>query len=51
MDPKAPLPRIPNQNPTWRKAAALARDWDLKQLAERLEELASGKAIAKTVRR
>jgi exodeoxyribonuclease-3 len=40
MDAKAPVPRISNQKPTWRKAAALARDWDLKQLAERLEELA-----------
>jgi DNA polymerase-1 len=51
MDPKAPLTRVPNQDPTWRKAAALARDWNLKQLAERLEELASGKAISKTARR
>ena len=36
---KAPLTRISNQKPTWRKAAALAREWQLKQLAERLEDL------------
>jgi DNA polymerase-1 len=40
MDTKAPLPRIPDQTPTWNKAAALARDWELQQLAERLEKLA-----------
>ena len=41
MDRKAPVPRLPDQAPTWAKAAALARSWQLKQLAERLEELAS----------
>jgi len=41
MNAKAPLPRIPDQKPTWRKAAALAREWQLKQLAERLEDLES----------
>lgn len=40
MDRKAPLPRITAQQPTWHKAAALARDWGLNQLAGRLEELA-----------
>jgi exodeoxyribonuclease III len=40
MDAKAPLRRIDDQKPTWGKAAALARDWELNQLAERLEELA-----------
>ncbi len=40
MDRKAPLPRIPDQTPTWDKAAALARDWELQQLADRLEKLA-----------
>jgi exodeoxyribonuclease III len=40
MDSKAPLPRIADQQPTWRKAAALARRWQLKQLAGRLEVLA-----------
>jgi exodeoxyribonuclease-3 len=42
MDRKAPLPSLRNQKPTWEKAAALARDWDLKQLASRLEQLAAG---------
>ena len=41
MDRRAPLPRLANQTPTWRKAAALAREWELKQLASRLEELGS----------
>ena len=41
MNRKAPLPRLANQKPTWRKAAALAHEWDLKQLAERLEQLDS----------
>jgi exodeoxyribonuclease-3 len=40
MDRKAPLPRLPDRQPTWANAAALAREWQLKQLAARLEELA-----------
>jgi hypothetical protein len=39
MNRKAPLPKIPDQKPTWQKAAALARAWELKQLATRLDEL------------
>jgi DNA polymerase-1 len=41
MDRKAPLPRLAAQKPTWAKAAGLAREWELNQLAARLEELAS----------
>jgi exodeoxyribonuclease III len=41
MDRRAPLPRLPDQRPTWAKASALARKWQLKQLAARLEELAA----------
>jgi hypothetical protein len=41
MNRKAPLPRIGDQTPTWSKAAALARKWQLNQLAGRLEELAA----------
>lgn len=41
MDRRAPLPRLPDQTPTWTKAAALAHKWQLKQLAGRLEELAA----------
>ena len=37
MDAKAPLPKLTDQRPSWGKAAALARRWELKQLAERLE--------------
>jgi DNA polymerase-1 len=42
MNWKAPLPSLRNQRPTWRKAADLARKWELNQLAKRLEDLASG---------
>ena len=37
MDRAAPLPPLRGQKPTWSKAAALARDWQLNKLAERLE--------------
>ncbi|MGB7098519.1 MAG: 5'-3' exonuclease H3TH domain-containing protein [Xanthobacteraceae bacterium] len=40
MNRKAPLPRISDQKPTWKKAATLARAWELNQLAGRLDELA-----------
>jgi DNA polymerase-1 len=40
MDTKAPLPRLPDHKPTWSKASALAREWQLKALAERLAALA-----------
>jgi hypothetical protein len=43
MDKKAPLPKLAAQQPTWDKASALARKWQLKQLAGRLEEI--GEAI------
>jgi DNA polymerase-1 len=39
MDVRAPLPSIAKQKPTWDKAAALARDWHLGKLAERLDKL------------
>jgi DNA polymerase-1 len=40
MDASAPLPPLTEQTPTWNKAAALAREWELGRLADRLEELA-----------
>jgi DNA polymerase-1 len=40
MDASAPLPSLPDQTPTWDKAAALAGDWELSRLADRLAELA-----------
>jgi exodeoxyribonuclease-3 len=46
MDSTAPLPSLADRKPTWCKAAALAREWELKQLAGRLEELASHDAAA-----
>jgi DNA polymerase I len=36
MDASAPLPPLEDQTPTWANAAALARDWELNQLADRL---------------
>jgi DNA polymerase I len=40
MDRSAPLPALRNQRPTWERASALAREWDLNRLADRLAELA-----------
>jgi DNA polymerase-1 len=36
MDASAPLPPLDDQMPTWAAAAALARNWELNQLANRL---------------
>jgi exodeoxyribonuclease III len=41
MNAKAPAPKIADQQPTWAKAAALMRKWELNNLAKRLEELAA----------
>src|SRR5215472_7160777 len=41
MDASAPLPALPDQIPTWHKAAALACEWELNRLADRLSELHS----------
>jgi DNA polymerase I len=40
MNKKAPLPKLSDQTPTWAKAAALARGWQLNALADRLDVLA-----------
>jgi DNA polymerase I len=42
MDRKAPLPKLSDQTPSWAKAAALARAWQLNALADRLELLDGG---------
>jgi DNA polymerase I len=44
MDASAPIPKLPDQNPTWAKAATLARDWALNRLADRLAALAGAQA-------
>jgi DNA polymerase I len=44
MDASAPIPKLPDQVPSWAKAAALARDWALNRLAERLDALAASHA-------
>ena len=41
MDKAAPLPALDDQTPTWKKASALAREWELNHLADRLDILAS----------
>jgi DNA polymerase-1 len=38
-DPTAPLPSLDDQVSTWANAAALARQWELGRLADRLDEL------------
>jgi 5'-3' exonuclease len=40
MDASAPLPPLPDQAPSWAEAAAMARDWELNRLADRLAALA-----------
>lgn len=46
MDPNAPIPALDSQTPSWERAAALARRWELNRLAERIEQLAGGKSAA-----
>lgn len=46
MDPAAPIPTLDNQAPSWEKAAALTRRWELNRLAERIEQLAGGEPAA-----
>ena len=41
MSRTAPLPSLRSQKPTWDRAAKLAREWELNQLAGRLDEYAS----------
>ena len=43
MDSSVPIAKLQDQTPTWVKAAALARDWELKQLADRLTKLAAAR--------
>lgn len=40
LDASAPLPPLVDNAPTWAEASALAREWGLNQLAERLAERA-----------
>jgi hypothetical protein len=42
MDRTAPVPPVPDQIPTWDKAAELARQWELKALSERFVRLRNG---------
>jgi hypothetical protein len=38
MNAKAPLPALIDQKPTWDSASAFARNWGLKQFADRLAD-------------
>jgi DNA polymerase I len=40
MNAAAPVPSLGHQRPTWVKASTLVRSWGLKQLADRLAEIA-----------
>ncbi len=46
MDRSAPLPPLPDQTPTWDRAAVLAQDWALGNLAGRFEELAAAASVS-----
>ena len=41
VDASAPLPPLEDQDPTWAEASALAREWDLNGLADRLAKWAA----------
>ena len=45
MNPKAPLPALRDQKPSWKAAALLARKWRLGKLAERLDALAGNQDL------
>lgn len=47
MDSAAPLPDLQDRTPSWETAAALARDWGMPRLAERLGDVARGSPMAK----
>lgn len=40
MNASAPIPPLSDQRPTWTEAAALVRNWQLNQLADRLAKMA-----------
>ncbi len=44
MDKSAPIPPLPDQTPTWARASALAIEWELNRLAERLAGLGDGRS-------
>jgi DNA polymerase I len=46
MDASAPLPDLKDQTPSWNVAAALAREWELNQLADRLAGASRGQPRA-----
>src|SRR4051812_40710470 len=51
MDTKALLPALRDQTPHWDRASALARMWNLNQLAERLESLGASQTTVRETRK
>jgi DNA polymerase-1 len=47
MDAHAPIPKVRDQVPSWGKASALASEWGLKQLAQRLLALADQEPLSR----
>jgi DNA polymerase-1 len=47
MDQSAPLPALEDQAPSWGRASALARDWELNRLADRLDALATPHGVGR----
>jgi DNA polymerase-1 len=45
MDPRAPVPALPDQAPRWDVGARLAHMWELFRLAQRLEELVTATPV------
>jgi DNA polymerase-1 len=45
MNPKAPLPPLRDQTPRWDEAAALARKWQLRKLADRIDAIAANRNL------
>jgi hypothetical protein len=44
MDKAALIPPLQDQTPAWAKASALAKEWELNRLAERLAALADSRS-------
>jgi hypothetical protein len=51
MDATAPLPAIGDQTPDWKQVAALARAWELNQLARRFDERLAARVPSSTTAR
>jgi hypothetical protein len=50
MDRTAPLPALGDQTPDWAWVAAIARDWELNQLAGRFDERSVSRVLSSPLR-